>query len=96
MAHRRNVVVSQRVRTRLVGQLERSKKTGSSRALQKSPGNRRQAFPPSRQELAIHFSFTSLYTSVMNRFLLAGVSPFVVASYGAVRFAARISSSDLP
>ena len=43
-----------------------------------------------------YLSFTSLYTSVMNRLLLAGVSPFVVASYGAVRFAARISSSDLP
>lgn len=41
-------------------------------------------------------SFTSSYTSVMKRSLLCLVSPSVVASYGALRFAASTSSSDLP
>src|ERR1700726_5031071 len=45
VAHRRNVAVSQRVRIRLVGQLERSKKTGSSRAFQKSPGESAASIP---------------------------------------------------
>src|SRR5215469_4081145 len=41
-------------------------------------------------------SFTSSYTSVMYRSLLCCVSPSVVASYGAVRFAAKTSSKDFP
>ena len=54
------------------------------------------SWPQCQRELVIHLPFTSLYTSVINRLLLSGVSPFVVASYGAVKFAARTSSSDLP
>jgi hypothetical protein len=49
-----------------------------------------------RIQHTIYLPFNSLYTSVMNRLLLSGVSPFVVASYGAVKFAARTSSNDLP
>src|SRR5262245_49360743 len=41
-------------------------------------------------------SFTSSYASVMNRSLLCCVSPSVVLSYGAVRFAASTSFKDLP
>ena len=41
-------------------------------------------------------SFTSSYTSVMKRSVLACESPWVVLSYGSVRCAASTSFSDLP